>query len=252
MYLNKQGEGKIDWCDYTWNPIGGKCLYECEYCYMAGIRRRFPNNEKINAEPFLDEKVLNTTFPEKPSIIFVCSANDMFGDWIPEEWVDQVFELTRQYPKHTFMMLTKNPKRYLRFFTSQYQNVWLGITYDGFKQTTGNISILNKKAWVNPLFVSFEPLFAVSENLDLSGIDWVILGADSRLKKVPEKILNAGRQVIELARAEEIPVWVKDNFKGLEMIKEMPPELQNIRDMARLSRAVDPCSSPAGVVIGQT
>lgn len=128
---------KIDWADSTWNPVTG-CLHGCEYCYARAIANRFgwhanePDiNERILYEiPVFDGKKqpypfdFAPTFHQyrlgepaawtKPRTIFVCSMADLFGDWVPDEWIKQVFEACEAAPQHRFLFLTKNPTRFGR------------------------------------------------------------------------------------------------------------------------------------------
>ena len=80
-------------------------------CYMAKISKRF----KLNPEIRLDEKTLNTTFPKKPSRIFVASNHDVMGAWIPDKWIKSIIRQTELHPQHSFFFLTKNPARYKLF-----------------------------------------------------------------------------------------------------------------------------------------
>lgn len=159
---------KIEWCDNTWNPVTG-CLHNCSYCYAKRIAMRFDGHFKPTFHP----ERLNDKMPKKPSKIFVCSMADLFGEWVPKEWIEKIIEVARNNPQHTFQFLTKNPKRYLEFEFSS--NCWLGTTIDYINQA--RLNYLKQKN--NYKFISFEPLLGDMSLLDLSGIDWVIIGADS-------------------------------------------------------------------------
>ena len=150
---------KIDWADSTWNPVTG-CLHGCEYCYARAIANRFGWHAN---EPDINERVLyeipvfdgkNQPYPfdfaptfhqyrlgepaawTKPRTIFVCSMADLFGDWVPDEWIKQVFEACEAAPQHRFLFLTKNPTRFGRIngWNHQYNNeyakgnMWFGTT----------------------------------------------------------------------------------------------------------------------------
>ena len=165
---------KIDWADSTWNPVTG-CLHGCEYCYARGIAKRFgghlatlagrpvqPDGEKwefsremlhVLDEPMIDagkkmpypfdfEPTLHRyrlgepTAWTKPRTIFVCSMADLFGDWVPDEWIKQVFEACEAAPQHRFLFLTKNPARFgfINGWNHRYNNeyakdnMWFGTT----------------------------------------------------------------------------------------------------------------------------
>ena len=213
--MNKQGPGKIDWCDYTWNPISG-CEHGCPYCYMLRMEKRFPGIMKPQFKPHLLKEPIRK---KKPSKIFVGSSGDMWGEWVPSAWIQIVLDTCRESPHHTFQFLTKNPERYGDFILPL--NGWYGTTCDGTQRTEDNIYILDDFVPTTSIkFVSFEPLLD-GHHFDIIGMDWIIIGADSNrgAKKPPN--LWADR-LVTTARQEGIAVWVKDNYKYHTVIKEFP------------------------------
>jgi len=102
--LNKQGQGKIDWTDYTWNPVSG-CNHGCQYCYMLRMEKRFPG---IMTPAFHENRMKDITGLKNPSKIFVGSSGDMWGKWVNSKWISTVINATALSPKHTFQFLTKN------------------------------------------------------------------------------------------------------------------------------------------------
>jgi len=191
--MNKTKKDKIDWADYTWNPITG-CANNCTYCYAKGICSRFHKqwekkpHELINAKldkPF-DPKLwpdrLKEKMPKKPSKIFIGSMAGMFESQIPNCEIENILKVVRNNPQHTFQFLTKNPKRYLDFDFPE--NCWLGTTVDYPNQD--RVNWLKKKN--NYKFISFEPLLDDMSGLDISDINLVIIGAmTGRGSTVPKK-----------------------------------------------------------------
>jgi len=173
---------KIEWCDTTWNPVVG-CKRGCSYCYAERLNDRFKFIPDWNKPEFFPKR-LKDKMPNKPSKIFVCSMADMFGDWVKDFWIEAVFATIRDNPRHTFQLLTKNPKRYLEFkcLTNPesplfLKNVQCGVTIDVVNQARLNyLKQLPKEIYK---FISFEPLLGDMSMLDLTGIDLVIIGADS-------------------------------------------------------------------------
>ena len=104
--LNKQRGNMYPWCDFTWNPIKGKCPHECVYCYM----NRFPQGELR-----LDEKCLKDNLGED-NTIFVGSSMDMFAWSILPDWILKVLNHCNKYPDNTYLFQSKNPYRFLRLF----------------------------------------------------------------------------------------------------------------------------------------
>jgi len=214
--LNKQGPNKIDWTDYTWNPIAG-CLHRCPYCYMRRMEKRFPGImiPKVRYQYLSDPSRL-----KKPSKIFVGSSGDMWGSWVFPGDIQSVLDSCAQAARHTFQFLTKNPRRYMEF--PQIDNAWYGTTCDGTERTKNNISdlVLSVQRCHSIRFISFEPLLA-PVNPDLFGISWIIIGANSNpgAKKPP---VGWAYHLISLAEEKGIPVFVKDNYDYPDRIKEMP------------------------------
>jgi protein gp37 len=239
--LNKQGKGKIDWTDYTWNPITG-CLHDCDYCYVKRLAKRFGYSTEPQLHPHRLKDIATLKHPAK---IFVCSTGDMWGDWVKREWIDQVLDVVRQYPQHTFQFLTKNPERYLEF---DLPYGWYGASIDGTPNTVksyeaygdpyadipGGVAplyILKNKYPDFVTFYSFEPLLSMTSipRFDWP-VDWIIIGADSNkgANKIPLYWVDT---LITIARANNIDVFIKDNVGMLRSLKYFPK-----RYMSKLSR----------------
>ena len=217
--LNKQGKNKIDWTDWTWNPITG-CKHGCPYCYM--LRRQ---EEMIPAfKPDFLKRFKTITKVKSNDKIFVGSSGDMFGEWVPKEWINAFFTAINHRPDVVFQLLTKNPKRYADFDFTEYKNCWCGTTVDGTLRTKDNISILvNSVGADNNKFISFEPLIKQPKiNIDdFAKLDWIIIGADSNTgaAEIPK---SWGSDLVGLARECDIPVWIKDNYNWPYDVKEFP------------------------------
>lgn len=122
---------KIEWTDATWNPlrarnkqtgkIGHFCVHAsegCRHCYAERLQPRFQNpiryaaQDRSKVDLFLDEKALTQPLRwRRPRMVFVCSMTDLFGDWVEDEWIDQIFAVMALCPQHTFQVLTKRPER---------------------------------------------------------------------------------------------------------------------------------------------
>lgn len=111
MSLNIRKGDMYKFIDFTWNPIKGKCLHDCSYCYMKQI------NPNANL-PRLAEHELNTYLGYGRSI-FIGSSTDMFAENIPSEWIKRVLDYCYQNSNmeqpNTYLLQSKNPKRFLEF-----------------------------------------------------------------------------------------------------------------------------------------
>ena len=171
---------KIEWTDYSWNPITG-CLHNCSYCYAKRLYNRFG----MDFTPKFHEKRLNQPYGKKKgSKIFVGSTSDVFGDWVPKEWIDKVLKVVEDNPQHTFQFLTKNPERMRNFKFPD--NCWVGATIESrkFIQRFRDLQKVTAKYH----FISIEPLLG-EVNIDFKGkgIDLVIVGANSTRGAEPPK-----------------------------------------------------------------
>lgn len=221
--INKQGPGRIDWTDWTWNPISG-CLHGCEYCYMQRLVKRFGYDFSPKFHP---ERLVEIAKIKEPSKIFVGSSGDMFGSWVDPFWFNQVLGVISDNPQHIFQMLTKAPHNFHHFFSCDGgripDNVWLGTTIEHQKAVKRLAFLLDptlKKRVHSRKFVSFEPLLE-DLDIDLSGLDWIIIGANSNrgAPKAPDEWAD---RLISQARHKGIAVWVKDNYRYHSRIKEFP------------------------------
>ena len=220
---------KIEWCDYTWNPVTG-CLNTCEYCYARKIAKRFGHTpEEIAFKPIIRKyKLSEPQFISKPQNIFVCSMADLFGDWIQDEWIQRVFDACEQAPQHRYFFLTKNPKRYEKIIPDKYRvikgdkncNMWFGNTLT--KPHKDPIIMFNPPV---KKFVSVEPL---QENFNFypDKMNWVIIGAETGNRKgkvIPKK--KWIESIVNQVKRNGIPLFMKNNLKeiwGDELIQEYP------------------------------
>ena len=145
---------------------------------------------------------------KKPSTIFVCSMSDLFHKDVSFDFIDKVFGIIRSTPQHNYQILTKRAERMAEYFSSRNipHNAWLGVTIEA-KRTKLRIDyIRNLKAPIR--FISFEPLLEDLGELDLTGINWIIVGGESGTQARPMKeewVLNIKKQADKL----HIPFFFK-------------------------------------------
>ncbi|MDP3563808.1 MAG: DUF5131 family protein, partial [Methanoregula sp.] len=155
------------------------------------------------------------TCPEsmaKGSTIFVCSMADLFGEWVPDAWINEVTLAAKGANRHTYIFLTKNPKRYLTIPGSCFQdNFWFGTTITNAKDAGDRLHWLKRLPNANT-FVSFEPLLGDVGPLDLTGIKQVIIGAQTN----PDKCagLEAILKICIEADRVGAKVFLKDSLTG--------------------------------------
>lgn len=213
---------KIEWTDYSWNPITG-CKHGCWYCYAKKLTQRFPKIFPYGFEPhFYPERLKEPWELKKPSKIFACSIADLFARWTPTTWRDAVLHSIAECPvKHTFQLLTKDPDK----IPHGYQfpdNVWVGTTVTTENYDEVNIGFIKRVKAKIP-FVSFEPLLGPVdlENYSLEGIKWVIVGKLTGSRKVK---LDMGWVMDISAECNrlKIPIFLKDNLGLKYPVQEFP------------------------------
>ncbi len=211
---------KIQWTDQTWNPVTGctKVSSGCDHCYAETFAERFRGVKGHPFEHGFDVQLRTERLDQplrwrKPRRVFVNSMSDLFHQDVPDSFIDIVFAVMGAAKDHTFQVLTKRPermRRYLRDVTTRrmllalewlgnsdarfverlvlpgtmpYPNVWLGVSIE-----TGNFgwrAQMLREAPAAVRFLSLEPLLGSLDRLDLTGIDWVIVGGESGPKRRP-------------------------------------------------------------------
>ena len=206
MPLKKQTGNMYSFVTHTWNPIKGKCSHDCVYCYM----KHFPLGELR-----LDEKELRTKLGSG-NFIFIGSSTDMFAEDVPQEWLDRVFDICREYPNNRYLIQSKNPDR----MCFPGNNVIFGTTIETNRpyQISKAPSVEERAEWIGKysrieintmvtiepiLDFDLEPLIALVRECQPV---WVNIGADSKGHGLPEP---SGEKVKLLAHELEKFTHVK-------------------------------------------
>ncbi|MFG6393146.1 MAG: phage Gp37/Gp68 family protein [Lachnospiraceae bacterium] len=242
---------KIDWCDSTWNPVTG-CLHECKYCYARGIAERFGGKQKYanifeenepvigtdgkalayphSFSPTLLRYRLNDYINKKSRNIFVCSMADLFGSWVPDSWIEEVFKACEKAPQHNYLFLTKNPKRYEKILDRYMPpSMWFGWSQTG---PMGHECDFETHHSVKT-FISIEPLLTPFEEFHIKGVDWVIIGAETGRRKdkvIPER--EWIKSIVNECIKNDIPVFMKSSLAEIwckPLMQEFPKELKTGR-----------------------
>ena len=183
---------KIEWTETTWNPTTG-CTHKsagCQNCYAEIMARRlnamgvekYKNGFELAMHP---ETLMDPYRWKKPRMIFVNSMSDLFHEKMPLEYIQKVFDVMNNNPKHIFQVLTKRAE-ILEKYSNKLNwtgNIWMGVTVES-DEYAGRVNLLrNSDAMVK--FISIEPMIGPINNIDLSNIDWVIVGGESGQRPRP-------------------------------------------------------------------
>jgi len=221
------GEG-ISWAEWSWNPVTG-CLHGCDYCYAREIATsdRLAPYYPAGFTPLFHHERLdaprNTTIPaahqDDPAWrrVFVCSMADLYGRWVPDEWIDAVHASMLKSPQWQYILLTKFPDRYAGL--NMPPGAWVGTSVDeqkrvriaerAFREIDGAVK-----------WLSLEPLREPLEFTDLSMFDWVVIGAQTETRQ-PGKVMPAFAppfewvaRIVAQAREAGCRVHLKPNLLG--------------------------------------
>lgn len=262
---------KIEWCDHTWNPITG-CLHGCAYCYARAMSKIFSGDVRLNKmakndyaksvspdgetvlyiieKPMMNEKGKRIEYPFgfEPTLhrqrfdtldklkmgknIFVGAMADMFGEWVPDEWIGEVLQECMNRPQHNYLFLTRNPSRYITYgVPTQDQNMWYGTTITG----PSDMDRMGALIIDGKTFVSIEPLQGRLAKEDVKLIcklsEWIIIGAETGRRS--NKVLPGFEWIKDIvleADTEGIPVFMKDSLIEIvgekNMRREFPEALK--------------------------
>lgn len=274
---------KIDWCDHTWNPITG-CLHGCPYCYARTMTTRFSGDVRRNKmakenyctmkssdgkselyilnEPMKNETGCDLVYPfgfeptfhryrmnamdrlKMGNNIFVGAMADIFGEWVPDEWIKEIVNYCIRNPQHNYLFLTKNPERYWELedkgLLPAGDNMWYGYSY-----TTSNDNGWASKYGDKHNFVSVEPLLEephlFDEHMLCPAAQWVIIGAETGRRKnkvVPQ--LEWVEKILAHCDKFRIPVFMKNSMLPIvgeeNMRREFPEQLKHKKISEKLEQ----------------
>ena len=186
----------VDWAKWTWNPVTG-CHHGCEYCYARDIalsermKAVYPTGFEPTFHPERLQAPANTpttkTYGQKDKNVFVCSMADLFGKWVPIDWITQVIDAMIANPQWTYLCLTKFPQR-LKEINDLYggfpDHVWVGTSIDN-QSRVGLAERCFKDIQAKVKWLSCEPLITPLRFDDLTGFNWVVIGGQSAQNGLP-------------------------------------------------------------------
>ena len=218
----------------TWNPVTG-CRHGCVYCWARRLvetrLKKVSRKYRRGFEPALHEGELNPFF-RPGELVFTVDMGDLFGDWVPEEWIYRVLEVVGRFPRTTFLFLTKNPRRYyaLKGTLCLYSNAIFGATietdsdeiYTGYGVSSApppseRIRYMKALRFLRRM-VSVEPVIDFTDGFWQRIVDiepeFVYIGYDNYGNRLPEPPLNKTLELVDRLRQHGITVYTKTMRKA--------------------------------------
>ena len=187
--FNPQKTEDIDWAKWSWNRVTG-CEHGCPYCYARDIANSmYPMKFEPAFWPARLGAPSCTKVPDKAETdvsyrnVFTVSMGDLFGKWVPEEWIRAVLDVVRDCPQWNFIFSTKNPQRYAEFSPFP-KNAWIGTTVDRQARVEVAEEVF-KKIEAKVKWLSVEPMLEPLEFKHLDRFQWLVMGGASPSENTP-------------------------------------------------------------------
>lgn len=233
--FNQTKGAGISWAAWSWGPVTG-CLHNCDYCYAREIatNARFAGAFPAGFTPLFHPERLdapaNTTLPQKyrdhpdPAVrahwrrVFVGSMADMYGRWVPDEWIDQTHQSMILNPQWEYLLLTKFPSRYVGLDLPP--TAWVGTSVDEQKRVRIAEDAFRRINDVKVKWLSLEPLREPLEFTDLSMFDWIVIGAQTATRQPDGSVAAFAppfewvARIVAQAREAGCRVHLKPNLLG--------------------------------------
>ena len=215
----------------TWNPVTG-CLHDCIYCWarkLALTKLRHSPRYREGFKPRLNPEEFKKRF--RGGVVFVSDMGDLWGDWVPDEWIRRVLNHIRRFPDTWFLFLTKNPQRYHDFLDEIPSNAILGATIEtnrdryyqeGYTPRISRAPLPSRRYramkdldW--PLkFISIEPILDFDLDVFTRWIEeinpfMVYIGYDNYNNRLPEPSLTKTLELIK--RLEDFTLVIRKTIR---------------------------------------
>lgn len=210
---------KIEWTGHTWSPVTGcdKISSGCRACYAEKMTGRLQAMGLQKYAKGFREVVTHPAELHAPGkwsgrkVAFVCSMSDLFHRDVPLSFIQDVFSVMNAHPQHTFQTLTKRSDLLLQYdqagALTWSKNIWQGVSVENSDYMLRIDHLRETRAAVK--FLSIEPLLGPLPNLNLKGIDWVIVGGESSLKNARAMNPDWVREIRDACKAASVKFFFK-------------------------------------------
>jgi protein gp37 len=229
----------VDWAAYTWNPVTG-CEHGCNFCYAREIAHSqrmadyYPNKFEPTFHRYRLEAPSNMPKPKpdsgKDGRVFVCSMADLFGKWVPDEWIRSVFDACQDAPEWEYLFLTKWPARYSKM--PLLEKAWYGASVIRQSDVSRVEKAMKSFSPNGVKWISLEPMLEPIKFEDISWCDLVVIGSQTSTNQPDGHVPEFAPEfdwivdVVNQCRAEGVPYYLKANLgmdrPGMKLPKPGP------------------------------
>jgi protein gp37 len=254
--FNRQENDQISWAGWSWNPATG-CLHNCKYCYAREIANKLHDIHPAGFTPLFHPERFDAphdtpvpkgaTSDPRLGRVFVTSMGDLFGKWVPDEWIERVFASCIDNPQWEYLFLTKFPQRYVGLKLPP--TAWIGTTVDEQYRVKIAEEAFRNMSGVRVKWLSLEPLLAPLKFTDLSMFDWVVIGSQSATEQPDGYVKEFAPPIkwvcrlIDQAHEAGCGVYCKPNLLGVT--NPQSPGMALPQEAPRERNAEPPPTEPA-------
>jgi protein gp37 len=235
-----QTNDSVDWASWTWNPVTG-CEHGCKFCYAREIAHSermadyYPNKFEPTYHGYRLAAPRNTSKPEssdpRDGRVFVCSMADLFGKWVPDAWIESVFDACLKSPHWEYLFLTKWPARYSRM--PLIENAWYGasvIQQSDVKRVEADMQKIASGKVIR--WISLEPMLEPIRFDDIGWCDLVVIGSQTSTNQPDGRVEEFAPEfdwvfdVVAQCKQAGVPYYLKENLglsrPGMKLPKGLP------------------------------
>jgi len=235
-----QTNDSVDWASWTWNPVTG-CEHGCKFCYAREIAHSermadyYPNKFEPTYHGYRLAAPRNTSKPDssdpRDGRVFVCSMADLFGKWVPDAWIESVFDACLKSPHWEYLFLTKWPARYSKM--PLIEKAWYGasvIQQSDVKRVEADMQKVTSNKVVR--WISLEPMLEPIRFYDLSWCDLVVIGSQTSTNQPNGRVEEFAPEfdwvfdVVNQCKQAGVPYYLKENLglsrPGMKLPKGLP------------------------------
>ena len=238
MALNKveKNSNMYSWVDFTHSHLAGRCLHECQYCYVQSMGKRFPAiREKYSGKIRIIEDEFRVNYGSGKTI-FIEHMNDLLAEGVPGSFIKRILAHCNTWPDNTYIFQTKNPASVIDYEVLDFipEKCLIGTTVESdINYNISKAPVVSSRIesiadlsynYAIKIFITVEPILrfnlpVLSDLIIQSDPEFVNIGADSKKSGLPEPTWNEVQELVDILEENNIEVRQKKNLDRLKAYK---------------------------------